>query len=100
MSIFNKVLIFLNQNRYIVATQLESIDARKMFPCLDEVDMKATFSISVQRLSKNHIALSNMPKIKTTSLSVDNQNTMKEFFGNDCSDNKAIPSPLLIINIY
>src|SRR3989344_3085868 len=45
---------------YIATTHLEPADARKVFPCFDRPDMKATFNISVaadMRLK----AISNMP---------------------------------------
>ncbi|ESN96431.1 hypothetical protein HELRODRAFT_163491 [Helobdella robusta] len=43
---------YLDKNgrtKYLVATQLESIGARRMFPGFDEVDMKATFDVIVSR---------------------------------------------------
>ena len=33
--------------RYLAASQLQSIDARKVFPCLDEPDLKASFSVAI-----------------------------------------------------
>ncbi|ESN96672.1 hypothetical protein HELRODRAFT_189331 [Helobdella robusta] len=54
--------------KYIAATQLESVDARKLFPCMDEVDMKATFDIFVQIQANKHTALSNMPPARNVLL--------------------------------
>ena len=34
--------------RYLAASQLQSIDARKVFPCFDEPDLKANFSVSIE----------------------------------------------------
>jgi len=53
-----------SNTRYLVATQLESIFARAMFPCFDEPDLKATFAVTIVR-SLQHISLSNMNMVET-----------------------------------
>lgn len=53
--------------RTIAVTDFEPTEARMAFPCFDEPLFKANFSIKIRRESR-HIALSNMPKVKTIEL--------------------------------
>ncbi|KAK3928579.1 Aminopeptidase N [Frankliniella fusca] len=56
-----------NTTRWLATTQFEAIYARKMFPCFDEPDFKATFSIQAGH-NGSLTALSNMPAEKTEPL--------------------------------
>ncbi|XP_052128357.1 aminopeptidase N-like, partial [Frankliniella occidentalis] len=53
-----------NATRWLAVTQFEAIYARKMFPCFDEPDFKATFTIQAGH-NGSLTALSNMPAEKT-----------------------------------
>ncbi|XP_037385949.1 endoplasmic reticulum aminopeptidase 2 isoform X1 [Talpa occidentalis] len=55
------------ETRTIAVTDFEPTEARMAFPCFDEPLFKANFSIKIRRESR-HIALSNMPKVKTIEL--------------------------------
>jgi aminopeptidase N len=46
--------------KIMIATQMEPVDARRMFPCWDEPVFRATFDLSVT-LPENFKAVSNMP---------------------------------------
>ncbi|XP_076995016.1 aminopeptidase Q [Tamandua tetradactyla] len=58
--------LFLNtytdqgESRTLLATQMEPIYARKVFPCFDEPALKATFNITIIH-HPSYVALSNMP---------------------------------------
>ncbi|XP_051923813.1 leucyl-cystinyl aminopeptidase isoform X2 [Hippocampus zosterae] len=68
---YNSSYIDLEGNkRVLAATQFEPLYARKAFPCFDEPSFKATFLVKINR-KPEHMALSNMPKAKTTHLSSD-----------------------------
>ncbi len=51
---------------HIITTQCEAPYARRIFPCFDEPNKKATFNISA-KINKNLVAISNMP-IKSESI--------------------------------
>ncbi|XP_074661523.1 aminopeptidase N-like [Tubulanus polymorphus] len=55
------------QKRYLLASQLQAIDARSVFPCFDEPAMKAIYGISLIH-QPGYTALSNMPSIRNTTL--------------------------------
>lgn len=48
------------ERTHIVTTHFEAAQARRMFPCIDRPDVKATFKLSV-KISKDVEAISNMP---------------------------------------
>jgi len=50
----------VDENEYIITTQLESIFARRVFPCFDEPKFKAEFKLSLM-INKDLDAISNMP---------------------------------------
>ncbi|XP_028851651.1 endoplasmic reticulum aminopeptidase 1-like isoform X2 [Denticeps clupeoides] len=54
--------------RNLACTQFEPTSARAAFPCFDEPAFKSNFSIRIRREGQ-HIALSNMPKLRTLNLS-------------------------------
>ncbi|XP_061173613.1 leucyl-cystinyl aminopeptidase-like [Saccostrea echinata] len=54
-----------NITRIIASTKFEPIGARQAFPCFDEPEMKAMFSMSIVR-DKDYLSLFNMPLIHST----------------------------------
>ncbi|XP_061133715.1 endoplasmic reticulum aminopeptidase 1b [Syngnathus typhle] len=55
------------ERRIMASTQFEATFARAAFPCFDEPAFKANFTIAIVR-EPQHVALSNMPKIKSVAL--------------------------------
>ena len=55
--------------RKLATTHFEPTDARNAFPCFDEPNMKAKFSIVIKR-EKHHVALANMPLQHTEGVRV------------------------------
>ncbi|XP_032798753.2 aminopeptidase N [Daphnia magna] len=53
--------------KYMAVSQMEPTDARRAFPCFDEPNMKAIFSVTLGR-HRHMTALSNMPLINTTQM--------------------------------
>ncbi|XP_042311855.1 aminopeptidase Q [Sceloporus undulatus] len=73
--------LFLNaykdqgRDRLLIASQLQPLDARKVYPCFDEPAMKATFNISIVH-HPNYTALSNMPAIDVSEYKDVNESTL------------------------
>ena len=55
------------EQKVMVSTQFESLDARRCFPCWDEPAMKASFDVSLE-VPVHMTAFSNMPETKSTYL--------------------------------
>ena len=54
--------------QYLATTQFEATDARQAFPCWDEPECKATFSVTLV-VPSHLVALANTPEIENTTLS-------------------------------
>lgn len=72
--IINQPNLGLSYNRYVdgdgkaktlLTTHMEPTDARRMFPCWDEPDLRATFQLAIT-IPDNFTAVSNMPVSQTT----------------------------------
>jgi len=75
------------KQQYMGTTQMEAIDARRMFPCVDEPAAKAEFELSVTAPADLMI-LSNMPEAKRT-LRLSGEQTGNELL----QDVQFMPSP-------
>ena len=62
-----------DKQKIMLTTQFESTDARKAFPCFDQPDLKAKFSLTLN-IPKDLDAISNMPLKKSFV-----QNSLKKF---------------------
>ncbi|XP_038621870.1 endoplasmic reticulum aminopeptidase 2-like [Tachyglossus aculeatus] len=55
------------ETRLLASTHFEPTSARMAFPCFDEPSFKANYTIRIRR-EAHHIALSNMPKVRTVAI--------------------------------
>ncbi|KAJ8417585.1 hypothetical protein AAFF_G00224280 [Aldrovandia affinis] len=66
--------------RYLAYTQMESTNARKVFPCFDEPAMKAVFNITIIH-RRGSVALSNMPQKDQVEIDIDGEEwSITEFY--------------------
>nr|XP_042907730.1 uncharacterized protein LOC107439767 isoform X3 [Parasteatoda tepidariorum] len=61
MGVYHYTHRITGEKRTLLATQFEATYARRVFPCFDEPDFKASFKISIIH-DENYTALSNMPQ--------------------------------------
>ena len=57
----------LHNSRYLATTHMEPAAARLAFPCFDEPNMKANFSITLGR-KESMTSSSNMPLVETNPM--------------------------------
>jgi aminopeptidase N len=55
--------------KYMAVSQMQPTDARRAFPCFDEPNMKANFTMKLGRLT-TQLSTSNMPVKETTPMLV------------------------------
>ncbi|XP_071648518.1 aminopeptidase N-like [Temnothorax longispinosus] len=67
-----------NCGRWLIATHIQTIGARRIFPCWDDPQIRTTFDISIQHPS-NSVALSNMPT-QGYGVTNDNNNDTTTYF--------------------
>ncbi|XP_054003594.1 aminopeptidase N-like [Hylaeus anthracinus] len=60
-----------NETQYIATTHFEPTGARMAFPCWDEPEYKANFTITLIHLSKYTTVLSNMPQVQKSASTLD-----------------------------
>ena len=58
----------------VAASQMQSTDCRRAFPCFDEPDFKAVFAVTIA-CEPEHLAISNGPEIERTSFVTDDGRT-------------------------
>ncbi|OXB61035.1 hypothetical protein ASZ78_014942 [Callipepla squamata] len=61
----------LGRSSILVASHMEPAYARRVYPCFDEPDMKATFNIRIVH-DPSYVALSNMPAIDVSEMKDEN----------------------------
>ena len=65
--------------KYMAVSQMQPTDARRAFPCFDEPNMKANFTMKLGRLT-TQLSTSNMPVKETTPMSVLYNNTFSLYY--------------------
>jgi aminopeptidase 2 len=58
------------EKKHLVVTQCEATDCRRIFPCWDEPNQKATFDVTLN-VAPHHVALSNMNVVSETAITID-----------------------------
>lgn len=65
-------------SRVIGSTQMEPVDARRAFPCFDEPQLKANFSLKIVHDRSTNVVLFNTPNVSTESYGPNKQITSFE----------------------